>query len=193
MVKGWMRLTCMGVQGRSYDEYQLARCARCRWGGVCAAAGLSAHTSCRPAGPAANSQNLQACPAPVASPLRMACSPESSTARACHSHSAAMAYASARLGTTNAFRAGVRSTRWSSRIWKPPCGAAHQWCRCELSSRQEAISARPAVHQSRHLTADAAALQSTHLVVSLLHLHRFIEARHAISRAALAHAMRGIS
>lgn len=46
MVKGWIRLTCMGLRGRQYDEYQLARCARCRWGGVCAAAGLSAQTSC---------------------------------------------------------------------------------------------------------------------------------------------------
>ena len=37
--------------------------------------------------------------------------------RTCHSHSAAMAIASARLGTMSGCRAGVRSTRWSSMTW----------------------------------------------------------------------------
>lgn len=34
---------------------------------------------------------------------------------------------------------------------------------------------------------------SSHLVIGLLHLHRLVEARHALGRTALAHAMCGIS
>ena len=116
MVKGWMRLSCASdgraqgsrAQGGGQDGPLL-------FAGMCQAGAGAA--------PTAVEKHHRRCES-VRARLRPRCCPL--WRRTCHSHSAAMAMASARLGTTSACRAGVRSTRWSSMIWYPPCSQGGQ-------------------------------------------------------------------